>query len=179
MVNTYTHTHTYTKPRMDVVVDQYELFLRYAGVEDTRIDKLLESIKSKEIKAMGAYLEENGYRIAEVELEIEWDLHDQLIRAEGELFDTDLGGWVDGAAPEIHMYVRRLAKFAKEKSLSIRTWIRVSTTISNEPTRHEAVCKKLGYAFGNAVPAWRNGSNSEIVKKVLDLPEMKVVNRKS
>ena len=44
MPSTYTNTHTYTKSRTEVVRDQFELFLRYTGMQLADREGLLASI---------------------------------------------------------------------------------------------------------------------------------------
>lgn len=43
------------------------------------IKKLLKAVDNKELSAVGIYIEDGGYRIAEVEFEIDWDEHQRMI----------------------------------------------------------------------------------------------------
>lgn len=178
--NTNTFTNTYTKPRAEVVRDQFELFLRYTGMQPAKRDRLLASIARGDLAALGAYLESDGYRIAEVELEVDWELHAQLTRAEGEMFDADQPGWEENAAPEVNQYARQLSRIAKQKSLHVRHWIRVTREISSNPTKHRALCEKLGYSFGSTVPPWQGDAPpQEREIAVLDLPETRIHERQA
>jgi hypothetical protein len=179
MSSTYTNTHTYTKPRIEVVRDQFELFLRYTGMASTDRDRLLASITRGELAAIGAYLERDGYRFMEVELEIDWELHAQLKRAEGDMFDTDQAGWEENASPEVNQYARQLSRIAKKEGLPVRHWIQVAREIRSDPTKHQALCGSLGYSFGSSVAPWRGGSPREKEISVLDLPETKIYERQA
>lgn len=174
MPNTYTNTHTYTKPRTEVVRDQFELFLRYTGMRPDARERLLASIARGELEALGAYLERDGFRFMEVELEVDWELHAQLKRAEGDMFDTDQPGWEENASPEVNQYAHQISRIAKREGLRVRHWIRVNRDIRSDPTRHRALCESLGYSFGWTVPPWRGDGPKEREISVLDLPETRI-----
>lgn len=171
MPKVYTNTFTFTKARTEVIRDQFELFLRYTGMKSSDRESLLASVERGELAAVGAYLENDGYRVAELELEVDWDLHALLKRAEGDMFDTDLPGWEEGASPEVAQYARQLSRVAKQRQLKVRHWIRVTKSIRSNPTKHRAVCTALGYSFGSKVAPWRDGTSNESKIDVLDLPE--------
>lgn len=179
MANTTTHTFTYTKPRAEVVRDQFELFLRYTGMAEAHRETLLASIDRGELAAIGAYLENDGFRFMEVEVEVDWELHAQLKKAEGDLFDTDLPGWEEGGAPEINQYARQLSRIAKQLGLNVRHWIMVNAEIRSNAARHRALCDQLGYSFGSTVAPWKGGSPKERQVSVLDLPETKIHERQA
>lgn len=179
MPSTYTNTHTYTKPRTEVVRDQFELFLRYTGMQLPDREGLLASIARGDLAAIGAYLERDGFRFMEVELEVDWKLHAQLKRAEGDMFDTDQPGWEENASPEVNQYARQLSRIAKQEGLKVRHWIRVNRDIRSDPTRHKALCESLGYSFGSTVSPWQGGTPKEREISVLDLPETKIYERQA
>ena len=179
MPSTHTQTNTYTKPRIEVVRDQFELFLRYTGISSTRLDALLLSIERGELASIGAYLEKDGCRLMEVEVEVDWELHAQLKNAEGDLFDTDLPGWEENASPEVNMYAHRISRVAKDLDLKVRHWILVDRRIRADPEQHKKLCDSLGFSFKSSVPPWPDGKPSEKGINVLDLPEAKIYQREA
>lgn len=173
---TSTYSETYTHPRIDVIGTHFELFLRCAGEDDSTVEKFLKSIKDHELQAIGIYIEEDGYRIAEVELEIDWEEHLYLTNIKGDLFDTDLSGWKNNVAPEAYVLVSRLAKASKDLKLPISSWILVSDHIRQSPEEHKRVCEKLGYLYGSSIPPWKKPP-MENSRKILGMEELKVAAR--
>lgn len=173
---TKTDTVTYTKSRINVIEDHFELFLRCANMNDKEVEKFLCAIGKHELKAVGIYIKENGYRIAEVKFEIDWDEHLELQTIHGELFDTDLPGWKDGVAPEAYVSVSRLAKYAKEQNLEVCSYITVSDYIRKNENEHKRVCKELGYNFGGGVSNWKS-TPKEQTRKIEGLPEAKITRK--
>jgi len=175
---TYTNTFTYTKPRVNVLGDQFEMFFTVAGMSESKIEMHMKSIERHELQAVGVYLEENGHRIAEVELRVDWKQHVDFISITGSLFDTDLPGWKNGTAPEAHIPVRKLSMEAKRLGLQVRYWISVSNQVYNDSSTHKQVCERLGYEFGSTVPPWAPGmSPLEQKRKILGLEEAEVTVR--
>lgn len=177
MIKVYTETNVYTKTRLEVVSDQFELFLTYTGMRRLDREKLLAAIARGELAAIGAFLERDGFRYVEVEVEVDWELHAMLKRADGDAFNTDLPGWEENASPEVHQYARRLSHIAREEGLKVRHWIRVSREILLDPERHKELCDSLGYSFGSGVPPWPMGDPKEREVSVLDLPEIRLYER--
>lgn len=173
---TMTSTETYTKPRIDVISDHFELFLRCGGMNDKQVDNFLQAVEQHELEAVGIYIEENNSRIAEVEFAVDWEKHDELVHIYGEIFDTDSPGFRDGVSPEAYVAVSRLVKAAKANNLKVRSWILVSENIMHNKAKHKKVCKKLGYAFGSQVPEW-GGKVIEQARKVEGLEECEVISR--
>jgi len=173
---TSTSTETYTKPRIDVISDHFELFLRCAGMSDEEVEKFLKAVERHELKAVGIYIMEGKYRIAEVEFEIDWKEHLELVHIYGDIFDTDLPGWKDGVAPEAYVAASRLVKAAKEQNIDVHSWISVSDAIRQSIKEHKRVCKELGYYFGGSVPAWKEKPR-ENPRQIEGLAEAKVISR--
>lgn len=174
--DTRTKTETYTKPRIDIIEDHFELFIRCSGMEDEKVKKFLLSVERHELKAVGVYIMENECRIAEVELEIDWKEHSELTRIYGDFLDTDQPGWTDGVAPEAYVAVRRLAEAAKEHNLKIGSWIRVSDEVRQNEKEHKRVCSELGYIYNGSVPKWKE-TPKEHAREIMGLPEAKVTRR--
>ena len=99
------------------------------------VKKLLKAVDNKELSAVGIYIEDGGYRIAEVEFEIDWDEHQRMIGVYGTQFNTDLPGWDNGVSPEAYIAAQRLVEAAKQMGKPVRSWIRVSPSVRNNPAR--------------------------------------------
>lgn len=94
----------------------------------------------------------------------------------GTQFDTDLPGWDNGVSPEAYIAAQRLVDAAKQLGKIVRSWIRVSPSIYNDPARHKAVCKNLGYVYGSKARSWKGEIITQI-RNVNYLPEAKVIQR--
>lgn len=174
LINTYTNPYTYTRTRIGVIGNHFELFLTCSEMEKSDIKKLLKAADNKELSAVGIYIEDDGYRIAEVEFEIDWDEHQRMVGVYGSQFNIDLPGWDDGVSPEAYIAVQHLVDAAKEMGKPVCSWIMVSPSIRNNPTRCKAVCDYLGY--GGTVPAWKDTPITQS-RNVNYLPEAKVTQR--
>ena len=138
------------------------------------IKKLLNAADNKELSAVGIYIEDAGYRIAEVEFEIDWDEHQRMIGVCGAQFNTDLPGWDNGVSPEAYIAAQHLVNAAKELGKSVRSWIRISPSIHSNSAHYKAICNDLGY--GGTVPPWKNTPITKS-RNVNYLPEAKVTQR--
>jgi hypothetical protein len=176
-MSTNTYTHTYTKPRIDVVEDHFTFFFACAGLNKADIKKHLDSIRSNELQAVGVYLEKDGFMIAEVELDVDWNVHHDAIRVSGNMFDTNRGGWKNGVAPEAYILVQGLVDEANRLGLEIRHWIRVTQAVRNDSNKHKMVCDNLGYSFGSSVAKWKKPP-AAVSRGINYLPEATVTTRK-
>ncbi len=173
---TNTNTKTYITTRINVIEDHFELFLRCANMNDDEVEKFLCAVEKKELNAVGIYIMEGKYRIAEVRFEIDWDKHVELESICGRLFDTDLPGWKDGTAPEAYVAVSRLVKYAKKQNLNICSYITVSDFIRRNENEHKRVCNELGYSYGRSVPDWKD-SPKEQIREIVGLSEAKIISK--
>ena len=171
-----TNTFTYTKARIEVIEDHFQLFLKYGGMSNTEIDKLTEAVSNQELEAVGIYAIENGERVLEVEFLVNWEVHNQIVSSSGKMFNTQIDGWEDGLAPEATLAVRRLVRKARNNNWKISSWIRVTPSVRRTPSRHMAVCNKLGYSYTGTVTAWKK-EPIERSRKVLDMEEATVTQR--
>lgn len=176
--STTTSTSTYTKSRINVIGDHFELFLRCSNIKDDKIDKMLAAVAKHELSAVGIYVEENNYRVAEVRLEIDWKEHIELQTICGDLFDTDLPGWKDGLAPEAYVSASRLVKAAKEHNLKVASYIVASDYIRKDEDLYKKVCSELGYDYSSSVPQWQS-KPKEYTRKIEGLPEVKIKYRQA
>lgn len=167
---------TYTKSRINVIEDNFELFLRCANMDDDEVERILCAVEKHELSAIGIYIMENDLRIAEVSFNIDWDEHLRLEAICGDLFDTDLPGWKDGVAPEAYVAASRLVKFAKQQSLEINSYIVVSDFIRENKDEHIRVCNELGYNYNGGVPDWKSPPKKQ-TRTIEGLPEAKITSK--
>lgn len=175
-MSTYTYPYAYTHTRLEILEYHFELFLRAAGLNDNDVELFLESVRNQELQAVGIYIEENNYMIAEVEFKVDWELHAEMVNANGKYFSDNIPGWKDGVSPEAYVAVQRLVKYASETHHRIRSWIRVTSSVRNKPEKHKQVCQKLGYAYGKSSPGWKKEPvNTQLT--VHSLPEATITRR--
>lgn len=153
---TKTNTNTYTYTRIGVIDTQFEIFLKCTNLPRSNRKKILKAVENKELSAFGIYIVDDNSRIAEVAVKIDWDEHQKMIGIYGTHFDTDLPGWENGAAPEAYVSAQRLVIAAKKMKKPVNSWIMVSPSVYNNPLRHKALCKELGYLYEGSPPPWRS-----------------------
>lgn len=170
-VLTKTLTRAFTKPRIAVVEDQFDLMLRYSSMEKSQRQKILKRISERKVEGLGLYIEDEGYMLAEVSLVVDWGKHENFVRATGSLFETDRPGWEDGICPEVGVAANRIANEAKEQGKRIRVWIRFADDVRRNPSEHREMCDELGFKYEGSMPGWKNGY-VEAGGKCPDLPEL-------
>lgn len=173
---TNTTTQTYTKARIDVINDHFELFLRCAGMGDDTVDKFLLSVEKHEIDEVGVYILQDEFRVAEVSFKVNWNKHIELVRVNGDIFDTEEPGWNKGVSPEAYVAVGRLVKEAKRLNTKVYSWILVADFIRSSENEHKRVCDELGYSFDSKVPSWKK-EPVEDVRQIEGLSEARVIRR--
>ena len=168
-----TSTYTYTKTRLSVIDDQFKLFFTCAGMSENVIERMLKAIEDHKLSAVGIYIEDGGFMIAEVSISIDWDEHNRIVIKTGNTMDSDIAGWKDGVAPEAYIPVQSLSKKAKAMGKSLRSWILVSEDYRRISTMHKAVCDELGYCYEAPSPSFKE-KPVERNRKINGLEEMQV-----
>jgi len=163
-----TFTGTYT--RTQVVVDQVDVFLRYAGVGAAERERILNGINQKWLEAVGVFLIEGGLRVLEAEIKINWHAHSDHADLS---ISGDLPGWEDGGAPEVIVFGRRFGATAQTRGLHPNFWVRFVASIRADPDRHRRLCESLGVIYGGTVPAWKSPPRSRSMT-LQDLAEVAV-----
>jgi hypothetical protein len=151
--------YTDTKTRTEAIVDQFDMFLLYAGIEAGSRQKLLTGVENRWFAAIGVYLVNNaGRRILEAEVSISWQLHTDLTILSPTI-RTDLPGWDRGAAPEIQVIGSRFGKKANEMGCRPHYWVRFTPEIRQDVAWHKQLCEQVGVSHGAGVPAWTSNPN--------------------
>lgn len=173
---TSTTTQTYTKTRIDVISDHFELFLRCAEMDDDTVEKFLLSVEKHEIDEVGVYILQEECRVAEVVFKVNWNEHMELVRVKGDIFDTEEPGWNKGISPEAYVAAGRLVKEARRLNTKVHSWILVADSIRSSEDEHKRVCDELGYGFDSKVPPWKK-EPIEDVRQIEGLSEAQVIRR--
>jgi|HubBroStandDraft_4_1064222.scaffolds.fasta_scaffold538083_1 hypothetical protein len=147
-------TYTETKTRTEAIVDQFDMFLLYAGIGAAPRKKLLSGVEERWFDAIGVYLVNSaGRRILEAQISISWQLHTDLTVLSPTI-RTDLPGWDHGAAPEIQVIGSRFGKKAKEMGRQPQYWVLFTSEIRQDAARYKQLCPRAGVSHGTGVPDW-------------------------
>lgn len=169
-----TYAYATTRTRTEAVVDQFDIFLQYAGVDEANRTKALNAVEQRWLEKVGVYLlDDGGKRVLEVAVAIDWAAHADFASINPYL-NTDLPGWESGAAPEIRTLGRRFGTKAREYGQSPRHWVIFTAAIRGDEQRHRHLCEVAGYVFGGSVPKWRNPPVRRDDMRVLDLEEINI-----
>ena len=143
-------TFTYTSTRTGVRVDQVDLFLKQAGIADEPRAKVVNGVDQKWLEAVAVYVEADGLRELEGELQISWSLHSDHADL---TISTDLPGWEGGVAPELSVLASRLRAYAESKGRPTRFWVLFVPAIRNDAVLYPIRCEAVG--VGGKVPDWK------------------------
>jgi hypothetical protein len=176
MLRTLTYTDTTT--RTEAIIDQFDMFLLYAGIGPGPRKKILVGVEGRWFDAIGVYLINNsGRRILEAEISISWQLHTDLTVLSPTI-RTDLPGWERGAAPEIQVIGSRFGKKSTDMGRRPNFWVRFTSEIQGNPARHKQLCGQVGVSYGSGVPDW--ASNPSERSYIIDeLSEINVALREA
>ena len=173
MAKTYTTTLTFTQT--DVVIMQYDIAFEYAGVlGEEQKKKVLEAIRQEKISAMGIYAyDSDRKRVAEVEIKVDWNKHNQIIQLYGEAFDYTGGGFnfKTGEAAETKIYVNELVKLANANNLTLSCWVRLVNSLSK--SEYENTLNKIGFNGGKPSP-WRGDLEVDHKEAYGAIPQMEI-----
>lgn len=161
-------TYTYTYTRTEVLVDQIDLFLLLAGVEEAPRSKVVSAVAEKWLEGVGVFVEVAGERVLEGSLAISWKLHSDHAELS---VSTDLPGWENGAAPEIAILATRLRTGAADLGVGVRFWVLFVKSIRDDPILYKARCERVG--VGGDLPTWKATPRSQRIP-VQDLREAQV-----
>ncbi|MBH0776613.1 hypothetical protein [Nocardia bovistercoris] len=168
-----TYAYAATRTRTEAVVDQFDIFLQYAGLPEADRTKVLDVVARRWIEKVGVYLLEAGKRVLEVAVEIDWPRHDDFA-AISPVINTDLPGWESGAAPEIRTLGHRFGGKARESGQTPQHWVLFTTEIRTDAELHRKRCTEAGYLYRGGVPDWRNAPVRRDNMQLLDLEEVNI-----
>jgi hypothetical protein len=167
-----TYSYTSTRTRTEAVVDQFDMFLQYAGIVAAKRSKVLIAVEKQWLDRVGVYLvDSNNKRILQIAVEIDWPAHADFAAISPHV-RTDLPGWESGVAPEIRTLGRRFGRKAQDLGQIPRHWVRFSAEIRRDEQLHRKRCSEAGYSFEGEVPEWRNPPVRREDMRLLDLEEV-------
>ncbi|HRW98445.1 MAG TPA: hypothetical protein P5280_03095 [Cyclobacteriaceae bacterium] len=172
-----TYTYTSVKTRTEAVVDQVDIFLKYAGIYENERNKIILGVKNMWLSDIGVYLTRNGKRFLEAEIGVDWTLHSNLVKLTPTI-RTDLPGWEYGASPEVSTIGRRFGGKAQELNIHPNFWVRFARSIRDNPSYHRELCSKVGVSFNSHVPDWETKPH-ERAFTIQDLKEVHTALRSS
>lgn len=174
---TKTKTQTFTLTKTDVVLMQYQIALEYANVLTEKEKKnLLRAIHEQKIKCVGIYAyDSKNNRVAEVEIKIDWNQHNQLLM-HGETFDYTGGGFnhKTGEAAETKVYVDALVQLAHANKFKMSCWIILSEKLSSK--EKEETLRETGFLGGKPRP-WRGDLVVDHKERYVAIPQMEIALR--
>lgn len=174
-----TYTYTEVKTRAEAVVDQVEMFLQYAGIQEHKREMILKGVHEQWLTSVAVFLERNGKRFLEAEISVNWDMHAGMVVLTP-MVRQDLPGWENGAAPEVRAIGRRFGAKAKELKLSPRYWVRFRSEITRNDRRYRELCPKVGVSYESSLAEWEGeGLPAERKYELLDLSEVQVALREA
>jgi hypothetical protein len=169
-----TYSYTVTRTRTEAVVDQFDMFLQYAGVSEASRTRALNAVDQRWLERVAVYLVDSaGKRVLEVAVGIDWTAHSDFAAISPQI-STELPGWEQGAAPEIRTLGHRFGAKAVALGQTPRLWVRFTKTIRDNPDLHRALCDQSGYLYRGGVPQWRNPPVRRDNMQLLDLEEVNV-----
>ncbi|MEU0881455.1 hypothetical protein ABZ345_22815 [Lentzea sp. NPDC005914] len=169
-----TYSYTVTRTRTEAVVDQFAIFLQYAGVSDASRTRTLHAVDQRWLERVAVYLVDSaGLRVLEVAVGIDWTAHSDFAAISPQI-STDLPGWEQGAAPEIRALGHRFGAKASALGQTPRLWVRFTRAIRDNADLHRTLCDQSGYQYRGRVPEWRNPPVRRDNMQLPDLPEVDV-----
>ena len=169
-----TYSYTSTRTRTEAVVDQFDIFLQYAGISEARRTIVLAAVDRRLLDKVGVYLvDADEKRVLEVAVEVDWSAHADFAAISPHI-RTDLPGWESGAAPEIRTLGRRFGMKAQASGRTPRHWVVFTASVRNDPNLHRKLCGEMGYKLGGAIAQWRNPPGRAEDRRLLDLDEVSI-----
>jgi hypothetical protein len=165
-----TFTYTEVQTRTEAVVDQFDIFLAFAGINEESRTAILRGVNARWLEAVGVFLVRQGRRVLEAEIRIDWTMYSDLA-ALTPTIRTDLPGWEGGGAPEVRTIGRRFGSRAAEMNVVPSYWVRFTETIRQDAARYAALCPEVGVSCTARPPEWAAGPR-ERSYNLLDLPEI-------
>lgn len=170
-MSTYTYSYSFT--RAQVLVNQVDVLFTAAGIDRDATAKVCYGVDQKWLTSVGLYLRRGGDRVYEVEARINWSAHSDVASLD---FSTDLPGWEGTASPEAAILGARFAAVARAEGLEPHYWVRFTTAITSDPTRHSQLCPKVGVSYGSHPPGWAT-TPTETTLRLQDLGEVGLAER--
>ncbi len=161
------------KTRIDIIAKQFERGLRCAGCLESSIEQIINLIKEQEINTIGFLASDNGFKVCELIIAIDWDEYNQQ-NIDKDFRPENIGGLQDtGETIEVESSLDLLEKMAKEKQLQLSYWISFADALGIR-NPEEYYRRKNQLRFSDTSYGWLNDLGRDEVDIIPDLPELKI-----
>lgn len=161
------------KTRIDIIAKQFERGLRCAGCLESSIEQIINLIKEQEINTISFLASDNGFKVCELIIAIDWDEYNQQ-NIDKDFRPENIGGLQDsGETIEVESSLDLLEKMAKEKQLQLSYWISFADALGIR-NPEEYYRRKNQLRFSDTSYGWLNDLGRDEVDFIPDLPELKI-----
>lgn len=116
-----TFAYTFTKARLELIVDEYEALLLRSGAHAETAERIAEAIQQRMCTAValraGSMVDDEFVMVREVRLSIDWQQHDEAMRRGEDTVSLDAKVWEGGVSPETRIAVRRFREAVTSEGL--------------------------------------------------------------
>jgi hypothetical protein len=169
-----TYTYTFTKARLELVVDEFEALLLRAGCSETAAAAIAEGVRKRMCLAVvlrAGRRDGSGVFIVdrEVRLAVDWDSFDEALSRGEDTVALDEHAWQGGVSPETRVHVRRFRQAVEDQRLDWRVGVQLAAEFKTGTRREEA--DKLMRLRDSSSHKWR-GPRQELESRLEEVPEL-------
>lgn len=156
--------------RKDILAKQFERGLLCAGCSENKKIRIIELIKQEKIDAIGIYASDDGFKVYELIICIDWNAYN---KQKNNAFSTAdvIGLQKSGETSEVKRDLNELVRKAKERHFRLSYWISFSGALRIiNPKEFYQLKRQLGSednTFG-----WMNDLGRDEVESIPDLQEL-------
>ncbi len=159
--------------RIDVVAKQFERGLQSAGCTESTIAQIVELIKQKRIDAIGFFASDQGFKVYELIIRIDWEEHNKHKNDSSFQAADIIGLQKSGEISEVKRNLNDLVRKSREKQLPLSYWVSFCGALKIiKPKEYLRLKKQLG--FEERISNWMNDIGQDIVDTNDDLQEVKI-----
>jgi hypothetical protein len=137
-----THTYTFTKARLELIVDEHEALMLRAGAQEKTAERTAEAIRRRMCSAVALRAGYDGVDefvvVREVRLSVDWQRHDEAISRGEDTVDLDSKVWEEGVSPETRVAVRRFREAVTTEGLDWCIVVSLRSQFGSGPGLDEA-----------------------------------------
>ncbi len=162
------------RTRIDVIAKQFERGLQCAGCSESNIARIVELIKQKKIDAISLYASDDGFKVYELFIGIDWNEYNKQQKAGNDGQADSIGGLqISGETIEVETYLDDLVRKSRERKLRLSYWISFCGALRiRNPEEYYRLKSQLG--FENSLLGWMNDLGRDEVDFIPDLQELKI-----
>jgi hypothetical protein len=138
-----TNTFTFTKVRLELIVDEFEALLLRAGASDWVASGIAEGVSRRMCTAIALWAgkDEGGSIVVsrKVQLNVDWHRHDEFMGAGRTSVALDARVWEGGASPETRVAVRQFRAAVDRQALDWGIFVTLADAYKSSPALDEAV----------------------------------------